>query len=237
MKKKRKGEVKVPRIYFSIHPLSLQSIHDDTNRRSWSFDYVLDMRASSQNHKCWSPVRPKSSYARWMSRELVNAQTEQGKDGPGRNFLEPISSIAQKQTWDICGRGLKSFGSTQAGHSWFNKWQISTPSRRACAKSKAVPSLLVALWSDGRIWHCTSHSTHCLHSSAAIFVGLLFVFLPAEQHWLFTTKSTLNTTRLHQNKIFRHALGSLSSSFICVLCLLVFGHNFETTQGHVKIWT
>lgn len=71
-------------------------------------------------------------------------------------------------TCDICGRELKSFMSMQPGCSVFNRWHNATPSLKAWARSKAVASGFVALWSAGRIWHLTNQSTQLLHSSAAI---------------------------------------------------------------------
>lgn len=68
-------------------------------------------------------------------------------------------------TCDICGLKLISFRSTDPGERLCNIWHKSTPSRRACAKSKTAAEGHTTRWFGGRTLQSINHRPHCLHSS------------------------------------------------------------------------
>lgn len=115
----------------------------------------------------------------------------------GNKFLH--SCVCVCVTWDICGRRLISLRLTDCGSRLLSKWQSSTPSLRAWARSqtwrhthnvrrgardegpcmrRSVPvqhsHLTCALshvtrWLSGRTRHSINHATHCRHNSIFVF--------------------------------------------------------------------
>lgn len=76
-------------------------------------------------------------------------------------------------TCDIWGLKLISFRSTDPGERLCNIWHRSTPSRRACAKSKTAAEGHTTRWLGGRTLQSINHRPHCLHSSISAPEDLL----------------------------------------------------------------
>ena len=68
-------------------------------------------------------------------------------------------------TCDIWGLKLISFRSTDPGERLCNIWHRSTPSLRACARSKTAAEGHTTRWFGGRTLQSINQRPHCLHSS------------------------------------------------------------------------
>lgn len=113
-----------------------------------------------------------------FSGQIVNKRAEEGsvcrlarhEPGEGVCVREPLirgvrSSRRRRLTCDIWGLKLISFRSTDPGDRLCNIWHRSTPSRRACAKSKTTAEGHTTRWFGGRTLQSINHRPHCLHSS------------------------------------------------------------------------
>lgn len=82
-------------------------------------------------------------------------------------------------TCDIWGLKLISFRSTDPGERLCNIWHRSTPSRRACARSKTAAEGHTTRWFGGRTLQSINHRPHCLHSSISAPGSLLAKVTPS----------------------------------------------------------
>lgn len=88
-------------------------------------------------------------------------------EGWGASLWRFLGLFWGRLTCDIWGLKLISFRSTDPGERLCNIWHRSTPSRRACAKSKTAAEGHTTRWFGGRTLQSINHRPHCLHSSMA----------------------------------------------------------------------
>ena len=93
--------------------------------------------------------------------------TKQRLGGGGLWLCRFLGLFWGRLTCDIWGLKLISFRSTDPGERLCNIWHRSTPSRRACAKSKTAAEGHTTRWFGGRTLQSINHRPHCLHSSMA----------------------------------------------------------------------
>lgn len=98
------------------------------------------------------------------------------------HHLQVWSSHRCRLTCDIWGLKLISFRSTDPGDRLCNIWHRSTPSRRACAKSKTAAEGHTTRWFGGRTLQSINHRPHCLHSSISA-PEILLTKWPESSNW------------------------------------------------------
>lgn len=144
---------------------------------------MLSVVACSGNAK---PVKGVCAVA--ITRQSLDVRTN-----PGRFW----SLNSARLTCDIWGLKLISFRSTDPGERLCNIWHRSTPSLRACAKSKTAAEGQTTRWFGGKTLQSINHRPHCLHSSITSLSNLSTQRKPSPRTGWAESGCSPRTSRLH----------------------------------------
>lgn len=117
---------------------------------------------------CWNQLYTNTSKKEKKTKQSMTylAMCRAPKQRLGASLCRFLDlEIWGRLTCDIWGLKLISFRSTDPGERLCNIWHRSTPSRRACAKSKTAAEGHTTRWFGGRTLQSINHRPHCLHSS------------------------------------------------------------------------